>query len=191
MSESHLFRPRLFTGLLLLAATFATAPAAQPDTASTELVVRYGMLGVLDSEPADPLAGLEIRLPQHWHGIHPYVSFNLTDDQIWFLGGGFIKHFTLSPQVRLTIGTGPFYYQNEARRDLGLDLEFYSFAELTRELTRDQRLGLRIGHLSNAGLGRRNPGSETISIVYTRPLEKLTRLFAGPASPPTPLFTTP
>lgn len=190
MPASHLFRPRLLTGLLLLVATVATAPAAQPDTASTELVARYGMLGILDSEPADPLAGLEIRLPQHWHGIHPYVSFNLTDDQIWFFGAGLIKHFTLSPLYRLTIGTGPFYYRNEPRRDLGLDLEFYSFAELTRELPRDQRLGLRIGHLSNAGLGRRNPGSETISLIYTRPLEKLTRLFAGPMSQPTPTYSS-
>ncbi|WP_221031223.1 acyloxyacyl hydrolase [Actomonas aquatica] len=174
--------------VLLLLSTLSAAPAAAairtaaPDTESYTLVARFGMLGVLDDEPADPLAALELRFPQQWHGIHPYVSLNLTDSRTWFAGAGLIYHLELSPNYRLTLGSGPFYYQHEPDRDLGLKLEFYSFAELTRELPRNQRLGLRIGHLSNAGLGRHNPGAETVSIVYSRPLGSLRSLWAGSAS---------
>lgn len=167
--------PLGFAVLLNLASPGRAQPSVAPDREPLTLVARFGMLGVADAEPADPLAALELRLAQNWRGLHPWVALNLTDSRTWFAGAGLVYHLELSPNYRLTLGSGPFYYQHEPERDLGLDLEFYSFAELTRKLPRNQRVGLRVGHLSNAGLGRRNPGSETISVVYTRPLTRVTR----------------
>lgn len=162
-----------FIRTLLLAAIAAISAAgthaAAPDQQSITLLARYGMLGVADDEAADPLAGLELRFPQNWQGVRPWIGLNLTDGNTWFAGAGLVYDIELTRDYRATVGTGPFYYQNRPGRDLGLELEFYSFLEITRELPRDQRLGIRIGHLSNAGLGRRNPGSETVSIVFTRP----------------------
>ncbi len=190
MNPHRSFRRRFVACLLFILASLATAHAAVPDRPSAELVARFGFLGVLDDEPADPLAALELRLAQNWRGIHPWVSLNLTDSRTWFAGAGFVYHTALTPRTRLSVGSGPFYYQHEPNRDLGLKLEFYSFLELTRELPREQRLGVRIGHLSNAGLGRQNPGSETVSIVYSRPVGTIRRLFAGTKVSPPPAAST-
>jgi hypothetical protein len=174
---------------LSLADSVRAQSTRAPDREPLTLVARFGMLGVADAEPADPLAALELRFAQNWRGLHPWVALNLTDSRTWFAGAGLVYHVELSANHRLTLGSGPFYYQHEPDRDLGLDLEFYSFAELTRELPRNQRVGVRIGHLSNAGLGRRNPGSETISIVYTRPLAPRSRWWhARRVAPGTDVF---
>jgi hypothetical protein len=39
-------------------------------------------------------------------------------------------------------------------------------------LRNDIRLGLRVGHLSNAGLGRINPGTENVTLVAVLPLTR-------------------
>ncbi len=151
---------------------------AVPDSTAPSLVARAGVLGIGDAETVDPVGAIEIRFPTRWAGLQPWAGLNLTDNRNWWGGAGLVYHHDFTPRLRATIGSGPFYYRNDADRDLGLDLEFYSFLELSRELRRDEYVGIRVGHLSNAGLGRRNPGSETFSIVYSRPLRSLTQLWS-------------
>jgi hypothetical protein len=147
----------------------------KPDTAGPSLVTRFGVLGIGDEESVDPVGALEVRFPTRWHGLQPWFGLNLTDGGTWWGGAGIVYHHDFTPHWRATIGSGPFYYQGGPERDLGFDLEFYSFLEVTRRLRRHDSIGVRVGHLSNAGLSRRNPGSETFSIVYSRPLVSLTR----------------
>ena len=47
--------------------------------------------------------------------------------------------------------------------DLGYAIEFYSWIELSAVVL-DKRIGLSVGHLSNAHLGSRNPGTEDVSL---------------------------
>lgn len=137
-----------------------------------EAGLQVGWIGVFDEEAIDNFASLELRLAQHWRGIRPWMGVTVVDSGTWFAGAGFIYDFRLPRSFRVTIGSGPFYYRRRTDRDkdLGFDLEFYSFIEATKEFKRGARLGLRLGHLSNAGLGRRNPGTETFALVASIPL---------------------
>jgi hypothetical protein len=136
-----------------------------------ETVATFGQIGVADDEPADTVAGVEIRLPQNWKGIRPWLGTSVSDNGTWFAGAGLIYDYKPSPDWTITLGSGPFYYESE-HEDLGFDLEFYSFVEVTRRLRNDIRLGLRVGHLSNAGLGRINPGTENVTLVAVIPLTR-------------------
>jgi hypothetical protein len=163
-----------FKRLVLLAASLLTplALAAQDvEKFNFETVATFGQIGVADGESADTAAGVEIRLPHNWHGIRPWLGTSVSDNGTWFAGAGFIYDYKPSPDWTITLGTGPFYYESE-HEDLGFDLEFYSFLEVTRRLRNDIRLGVRVGHLSNAGLGRINPGTENVTLVAVIPLTR-------------------
>lgn len=167
-----------FAAALSLAAAPTFAAAENPDalarTFRNEVLLHAGQIGIADREAADNFVSIEARLRHNWHGIRPWGGVTAVDSGAWFAGAGLIYDFALSEHTRLTLGSGPFYYTYErADDDLGLRLEFYSFAELSWELKRDVRLGVRVGHLSNAGLGRRNPGTETLSLVLSLPLDQL------------------
>jgi hypothetical protein len=59
------------------------------------------------------------------------------------------------------------YYNDGAGRDLGYDVEFYSQLRLEYRLSADAGIGLGVGHISNAGIGDKNPGAETAYLSYT------------------------
>ncbi len=161
-------RPGWLLGLILLPLLLS---AETDRTFRYETVATFGWLGVADEEPPDFMAGTEIRFPQNWQGIRPWLGVSVVDNGTWFAGAGFVYDFRPSPDWVITLGTGPFYYKNE-HHNLGLDLEFYSFLEATRRFRHDVRLGLRVGHLSNGGLGRQNPGTEDVVFVAVVPLTR-------------------
>jgi hypothetical protein len=67
-------------------------------------------------------------------------------------------------------GFAPGYYNSNGGKRLGYALEFRSTLEATYKFENGQRLGAQIAHLSNANLGNKNPGTETVEVVYTHPL---------------------
>lgn len=159
---------------LLLALTGWAAiplPAAVPPEPAS-LVLSGGAAGVFsDRSPA--VFGAEYRFGENYRGIHPYLLAGWATDGSTYLGAGLFYQFVLSPRWRVTIGSGPGYYQrNRSPRDLGDTIEFYSNLELSASVWRDHRLGLSFGHISNGGLGNRNPGSETLRLVYVVPLRR-------------------
>ena len=171
----------LFVVIALSAPMFAaenhTATSAVRSLREIDGLFHTGMIGIADREAVDNFVSLEARGNHDWHRMRPWGGLTLVDSGAWFAGAGVVYDIPLTHRSRLTLGSGPFYYTNaEQDDDLGFRLEFYSFAELSWEWKRDVRLGVRVGHLSNAGLGRRNPGTETLSFVVSFPLG---RLFAG------------
>ena len=53
-----------------------------------------------------------------------------------------------------------------ADTDLGNDAEFYSQLRLEYKLENGAKIGLGIGHISNADIGDHNPGAETAYLNY-------------------------
>src|SRR3954469_8029025 len=67
----------------------------------------------------------------------------------------------------------PSLYLRGAGQDLGHPIEFRSAIEFAYRFDDRSRLGLEIYHLSNASLGNKNPGEESITLVYSLPTTKL------------------
>lgn len=57
--------------------------------------------------------------------------------------------------------------------DLGHRVEFRSQLEVAWRFDSGQRVGAYVAHMSNAGLGDRNPGTESIGLAYTVPFAAL------------------
>ena len=60
-------------------------------------------------------------------------------------------------------------YEDGDGKKLGNNLEFRTTLEISYELKNKNRIGLSIGHISNANIGDKNPGAEIISLSYQIP----------------------
>ena len=88
-----------------------------------------------------------------------YGYFGLSTDLYFFD----CKCFLLSPS--LAVGA----YEDGDQIRLGHTLEFRSGGDITYRFKNNVRVGVGIFHISNAGLGYRNPGSEQIIFKYHIP----------------------
>ncbi|MBT5810587.1 MAG: acyloxyacyl hydrolase, partial [Rhodospirillaceae bacterium] len=58
-------------------------------------------------------------------------------------------------------------------KDLGNTVEFRSGVELAYRLDDRARLGVAFHHISNASLSDNNPGTETLTLTFSLPLDNL------------------
>ena len=103
--------------------------------------------------------------------LKPFVGASVTTDGAAFGYGGFGidvyfgQHWVLTPNVAVgAFGRG-------SGKDLGSTVEFRSGAELDYRFDDRSRLGLAFHHTSNAGIGSRNPGAETLMLMYGIPVD--------------------
>lgn len=64
------------------------------------------------------------------------------------------------------------YYAKGGGKDLGYPIEFRSGIELAWQFTDWRRLGVHFYHLSNASIGHKNPGEESLVFFYDIPIRK-------------------
>lgn len=161
MSRLSLWSCAVFSSLLLCLT--ASALAGQV----SYLGAGAGVYNVGESD-ARYYGVIDYRPPLGLYGVGTWISMYGTDDRITYFTGGILKDFYLLQSMVLTPSFGVGLY-NEDNGDvvLGDPLEFRSAVMLSYELQSGSRIGVRFGHVSNAGLGETNPGSEFLSLLYT------------------------
>ena len=104
--------------------------------------------------------------------FRPLVGVMATATESVYLYAGlnfdllFWDHFLIAP------GFAAGYYSTGHGKNLGYPLEFRSGVELAYQTLDGHRLGVHFYHLSNASLGHRNPGEESLVIYYDIPIKK-------------------
>ncbi len=78
----------------------------------------------------------------------------------------FFGHLLIAPGF-----AGGYYWQGSGK-NLGYPIEFRSGVELAWQFKSFHRLGVHFYHLSNASLGNRNPGEESLVLFYDIPISK-------------------
>ena len=74
------------------------------------------------------------------------------------------QHFVVTPNF----APGLFYRGNG--KQLGSTIEFKTGVEFAWRFDDHSRLGLQFDHISNAGIGKHNPGTESLLLVYSFPI---------------------
>ena len=113
---------------------------------------------------------------ENFFNLKPFAGIELTSDSAaYFMGGIYLEdnlgtifvgeesNFIFTP----SFGAG--YYDEGDGKKLGNNIEFRTTLEVRYELEDKNRLGLSVGHISNANLGDKNPGVEIISLSYQIP----------------------
>ena len=102
--------------------------------------------------------------------LSPFVGVSGTSDGAFYGYAGFGFDINLTPSWVLTPNVAGGYFARGSGINLGSWWEFRSGAELDYRFADHSRLGVAFHHMSNAGLTRRNPGEESVTLIYAIPL---------------------
>jgi len=131
-------------------------------------------LGYFDVNGADPAlhARLDYRA-KPWPGpMGVWVLVEGTTHGSMGTFSGILMDRSVTPRVGLTLSTGVGAWYAGAGKELGSALEFRSAVELSYRTDDARTVGLALAHISNAGLGERNPGANIVAAVVFVPLSR-------------------
>lgn len=118
-------------------------------------------------------AGMQYRSNLKLWVFQPMVGFMHNGHGTTDLYAGISLDVFLGHRFVIRPSFAPSYYHRGGGEDLGKSIEFRSAIEFAYRFDDRSRLGLEIYHMSNAGLGKTNPGEESINAVYSLPMTKL------------------
>ena len=99
--------------------------------------------------------------------ISPITGFMMTADSATYLYTGVQAEYEIG-KLNLTPSFSPGYYTMGDGKDLGSPLEFKTEVQLSLELLPGSKLGYSYNHVSNAGLGDKNPGANSYMFNFMK-----------------------
>ena len=108
--------------------------------------------------------------------LKPFYGIEVTGDSAVYLLSGVYLEDNLGELVigaennwNFTPSFGVGYYDDGNGKKLGNKIEFRTTLEFSYQLINKDRIGISLGHISNANIGNKNPGAEVISFSYQKP----------------------
>jgi lipid A 3-O-deacylase len=164
-------------GRIALAAAMAGTMVFASGTAQAELTGYVaGGLGAFDflHNYTAAQGRLEFRFAPSLFFWHPLIGTFFTNRGSVYTYGGFRlelpvgRHILILPMA--TVGD----YEKGAGKNLGSHIEFKTGAEVDLVFANGMRVGPVFDHVSNAGIGKKNPGEENLLLMVSVPLGMLT-----------------
>ena len=166
-------------GLLIALGAASTHPAAAQVTFGSpddppRIAIGGGAFDVLPNKNqagngANGLALTEYRFGDVLWIVAPFVGVFGTGRGAFYGYGGFGFDINFTNRFVLTPTAAVGYFTHGTGIDLGAHTEFRTGAELDYRFENLSRLGLGFYHITNAGIGEHNPGTELVTIVLTMP----------------------
>ena len=109
---------------------------------------------------------------------NPYLEFRPLVGVMTSLQGSFYAYLGLNfdllfmDHLLFAPGFAAGYFSKGHGRNLGYPIEFRSGVELAWQFEDQRRFGIHFYHLSNASIGKRNPGEESLVLFYDIPIVK-------------------
>jgi lipid A 3-O-deacylase len=175
---------RWVVALATLAVAWSGAASGQstPPKTATPAAVRsadpsfvsfgVGAYDVLHSDTAGEVRG-EYRFGQKLWIFKPFLGAEATTKRAFYGYGGFLVDIYLGNRWVVMPNAAFGYYSNGAGKDLGSHAEFRTGAEFAYRFDDRSRLGFTFHHISNAGIGKRNPGEEEMLVMFSLPFDFL------------------
>lgn len=153
-----------------LAALFLLSYSAPAQAEGNLLSLGVGYYDINDNEDA-----ADFRLEYRWDNpllwvIEPWAGVEATSDGAIYGLGGLLADIQIGKGFLITPSFGAGLYHDGDGKDLGHVVEFRSQLEMGWEFENSHRVGVAGGHISNAGLGDANPGTEYLNVYYHVPV---------------------
>ena len=175
-----IYRKALAGGIVLSALVLASAPARAQQADDPDFVTFAGGWFDMNRQKADAAeARLEYRSDKKFLLFKPFGGVMATSDGASYYYAGILMDIYFGRRVVATPSFAPGLYVKGSGYDLGHVIEFRSQFELAYRFDDRSRLGVSFGHMSNAGIGDKNPGTESLMLNYSIPLSSITGLFGA------------
>lgn len=171
-AAESLKKTRLPEAVVVVVVALVGLVTAPTEAAAIETIaVSVGRFNYARPNPETEL-GMELRFaPRKWN-LAPMMGLAGTDDGVAFVYGGLRRELRLDSKWSLTPSFAGSLYDRGGGHDLGGPIEFRSALEISFQTGRRSRVGLAIYHLSNAGIHRRNPGSNSVVLTLSLPVSR-------------------
>jgi len=101
--------------------------------------------------------------------VAPFIGGSATSDGAFYGYFGFGMDINFGPNWVLTPNAAFGGFERGTGTNLGSVAEFRTGVELAYRFADLSRLGVAAHHTSNAGIGKRNPGEQSILVMYSVP----------------------
>lgn len=154
--------------LFILLLFGALASAEQPKV--SYLTFGSGISNVLRNKKSAEFR-LEYKSWRNFNHIKPFGGVTVTTLGALYAYGGFVIDIAFWNKLVFSPNFAVGVYSKGHGKDLGYPLEFRSNIELGWQFKNYSRIGLSFYHISNASLGKKNPGTESLVFFYSLPLK--------------------
>jgi hypothetical protein len=162
-------RARLAPALAALLMLGAPARGGQREPPRPALALSGAWFDFTQQDAQAVQLGVEYRAGRGHDPIRPFGGVMVTTDGTFYVCAGIGWELFLG-RVVVTPSLAPGWYLQGGGKDLGFPAEFRTQLEFAYRLPGGSRLGLAVSHLSNASLGKTNPGELSLTINYELPL---------------------
>jgi len=165
-------------GVIAISGMLAPPAAAQVTFGSPNdpprLALGAGAFDVTPSNAPDAHTAAEFRGEYRFGDklwiISPFIGASATSDGAFYGYGGFGFDINFTPNLVLTPNGAVGYFTHGSGTNLGSVVEFRTGAELAWRFADMRRLGIAVTHTSNAGIGKHNPGEQSVVLMYSIPM---------------------
>ena len=112
---------------------------------------------------------IELRFADSFLFLKPMLGLLVTSQGSIYGYGGLRLDLYLGSRFVVTPNAALGGYHRGGGLNLGATLEFKTGAEIAYRLDDHSRLGVAIDHISNAGITKQNPGSNSAVVYYSYP----------------------
>lgn len=105
--------------------------------------------------------------------FNPMAGFAATTDGAFYVYAGISLDIFLGKRLVIRPSFAPGFFEEGSGKDLGHHIEFRSALEIAYRFDDRSRLGLEFYHRSNAGIGEKNPGEESLMLTYALPMSRI------------------
>ncbi len=164
-------RAAAIIAVVIGAATQFVRPAAAEDPDLLSFTTAYYDV-YHRKDPAAEVA-IEYRNSERYWIFKTFGGMAGTSDFTGYVYAGILIDLYFGQHIVLTPSFAPGVWLKGDGKDLGYPIEFRSQIEMAYRFDDHSRLALAYAHMSNGGLGDRNPGVEIASLTYILPFNKL------------------
>ena len=139
---------------------------------NTELSFYTGMFDFSDDGKRATLVGFqhqneELNRDTFLGNLSPITGAMITADNATYFYTGVQAQYKIG-SMNVTPSFTPGYYNQGNGKDLGHAVEFKSEVQLSLDLPQNSEFGFSYNHLSNASLGKKNPGANSYMFNFLK-----------------------
>jgi len=115
---------------------------------------------------------IEYRINSTDWKVKPLTGMMINTDGALYMYSGLFFVIPITKFLSLIPSFSPGIYFNNYSKDLHFVLEFKSQMDVIFNISEEFMTGFSFNHISNASLGDKNPGVESIAITFLLPLRR-------------------
>ena len=151
--------------LAILSISFLTNAVSEEIKKDTEFNVYTGMFDFSDDKQKAGVFGIEHQNQDLFRNsflgkLSPITGGFITEQSAFYVYSGVQAEYEIGP-IKITPSFAPGYYTAGDGKDLGHPLEFKTEVQISLGLSDFTKLGMSYNHISNASLGKKNPGANS------------------------------